>query len=136
MSPQMLQKCMVLFEKDIEMAMQRNLDLMPISKLAKIGSAGSQPSHCWRDLQRWLPKAVLPPLHYMFLPMRHAVLGRFFKKVPLMLPHHIFPAIFHHFPKMFDQLVYGSPDRCRQFWRAVKSSEQFRLCFFIDKQIF
>ena len=97
-----------------------------VSKLASLGTRGSCAQHIWRDLQKWLPKPKLPSLHYMFLPLYNSVLGRFSKSVPMILPHKLFPAIFHHYPIMFDKLVYGSRDHCRRFWKSVSNSEHFR----------
>ena len=126
MSPQKLQQAMELFQKDLECMKNNTLDMVGIASLASLGASGSQPSHCWRDLRTWLPKPKLPPLHWMFLPMHHNILGRFSKSVPMILPHKLFPAIFHHYPVMFDKLVYGSVDHCRKFWQSVRGSEQFR----------
>ena len=125
-SPQVLQKSMDLFEKDLESMAAGTLDVAAISKLASLGTNGPHAEHIWRDLQKWLPKPKLPSLHYMFLPLYNSVLGRFSKLVPMILPHKLFPAIFHHYPIMFDKLVYGSRDHCRRFWKSVSNSEHFR----------
>ena len=121
----MLQKAMNLFEKDLESMANGTLDVAAVSKLGSLGTRGSQPSHCWRDLVAWLPKPKLPALHYMFLPLYNQILGRFSKSLPIILLHKLFPAIFHHYPVMFDKLVYGSRDHCRRFWNSVRNSEHF-----------
>ena len=125
MSPQMLQKAMALFEKELEVIANGTLDMAGVAGLAGIGARGKYASNCWLDLESWLPKPKLPPLHYLFLPLHHNILGRITKFVPMILPHKLFPAIFHNYPSMFDKLV-GTADDCKRFWKSVSGSEQFR----------
>ena len=126
MSPQMLQKNMVLLEEDLSNMAHDALDVSGIRKLAGLGSRGIHSNNVWRDLVALLPTPKLPKLHYIFLPMRHNVLGRFSKNVPMILPHELFSTIYHHYPVMCDKLVYGSAETCQNFWRSVGGSEQFK----------
>ena len=130
-TPQNLQKCVELFEMDLEASRNGTLEMSGITKLAGLGARGARSQHCWSGLLAWLPKPNLPPLHWVFLPLHHNILGKFSKNMPMILPHKLFPAIWRHYPLMFDKLVYGSADHCRKFWRAVKGSEQFRSYTFV-----
>ena len=49
-SPQMLQKVMALMSADLQLHKEDLLDVNSIDKLAGIGSKGTYPQNCWRDL--------------------------------------------------------------------------------------
>ena len=128
-SPNMCQKVMHYLKADLEAMQQGNLDTWAVNKLAKCGSEGRHSCHVWRDMQKLLPTPKLPKLHYEFLPLKHLKRSEFFQSMPLILPHELFSAIYHHYPVMFDKLVYGSQATCNSFWKAVAGGEQFRsLC--------
>ena len=80
-SPQMLQHLMALFEDDLQMHERGMLQVRPIAKLANLGTSGRHPQHVWRDFKECLPTPRLPKLHYMWLPMKHNVLGNFSRQV-------------------------------------------------------
>ncbi len=125
-SPQMLQHLMALFEGDLQLHEKGLLRTEPITTFADLGSRGQHPQNIWVELKRHLPKPQLPKLHYMWLPMKHNVLGLFSRNVAMILPHELFPAIYHCYPGMWKNMIYGSVDTCREFWRAVSGSEHFR----------
>jgi len=125
-SPNQCQRMMALLRDDLQHMADGTLDTIAVQKLAKLGNSGRHAGNVWRDLKRMLPTPKLPKLHYEFLPLKHLKLGRFFKPMPMLLPHQLFQAIYHHYPVMFDKLVYGSGDSCSRFWRAVAGGEQFR----------
>ena len=59
-SPQMLQKTMDLFEKDLENHAQGKLDTDPIHKFASMGTRGTYANNIWRDFKALLPEPRLP----------------------------------------------------------------------------
>ena len=125
-SPQLLQKTMSLAVEDMHNHAAGILDIAHVEKLAGLGSDGRHENNIWRDLKNMLPAPKLPKLHYMFLPMQHTVLGRFWRSVPMLLPHELFSAIFHHYPVMWDKLILGSSGTCKKIWNAVRGSQHFR----------
>ena len=58
--------------------------------------------------------------------MQHNVLGRFFKKIPMLLPHELFGSIYNNYPVMWRKLVYPGEQTCQRFWNAVQGSPQFK----------
>jgi hypothetical protein len=124
-SPQLMQKLMAKMSDDLKLHKDGRLDVNSIDKLGGIGSKGAYPNHCWRDLQKLLPVPKLPKLHMLRLPMKHSSLGKFFRSVPMMLPHTLFAAIYEHYPVMWDRIIYGSRGTCIKFWQAVSGSQHF-----------
>ena len=59
-SPQLLQKVMALMSADLQLHKDGRLDVNSIDKLGGIGSKGTYPTNCWRDLQKLLPVPKLP----------------------------------------------------------------------------
>ena len=43
----------------------------------------------------------------------------------MLLPHTLFAAIYEHYPVMWEKIVYGSEQKCKDFWHAVRGSPQF-----------
>ena len=124
-SPQLLQKVMALYQADLKLLEEGKLDLKGIEKLAKLGSHGTQPSHCWRDLKAILPAVKLPSPKVVLFPLKHTNLGKFAQRLPLLLPHTLFAAIYNHFPEMWQKIVYPGALTCQRFWKAVSGSPQF-----------
>ena len=124
-SPQLLQKVMALMSADLQLHKDGRLDVNSIDKLGGIGSKGAYPQNCWRDFQKLLPVPKLPKLHMLRLPMKHSSLGKFFNKVPMMLPHTLFACIYEHYPVMWDRIIYGSRGTCIKFWKSVSGSQHF-----------
>ena len=79
----------------------------------------------WRDFKALLPEPKLPKLHDVLLPMVHNVLGMFRRKVPMMLPHELFAAIYKHYPDMWNNIIYGSAEHCKKFWHSVRKGAHF-----------
>ena len=125
-TPQLLQHTMALFEEDLQMHATGKLHMAPIEKLAGLGTRGQHGNNVWRDLKACLPEPRLPKLHYLWLPMKHNVLGRFAKNVAMILPHELFSAIYHCYPGMWTKMIYGSEATCKNFWGAVSDSEHYR----------
>ena len=83
-------------------------------------------NNMWHELLTQLPSPKMPRLHEFQCPMKHAILGFFWKPVKILLPHELFACIYHSFPKVWTAFVYHSKQRCRQFWQDVCDTEQFR----------
>ena len=124
-TPQLLNKVMLLLVKDLELLQAGKLDVSGIHKLAKMGSSGHHSQHIWRDFVQLLPKPKLPKLQMVMFPLKHTNLGRFSKALPLLLPHTLFAAIYNHYPVMWQRIVYPGALTCQRFWRAVSGSPQF-----------
>ena len=124
-SPQLLQKVMLLMQHDMKLLQEGKLDVTGIENLADMGSKGLHPNNVWRDLKKLLPKPKLK-LQMIKLPMKHTSLGKFVNSVPMLLPHTLFATIYEHYPQMFTKMVYGSAQTCRNFWAAVQDSPQFQ----------
>ena len=124
-SPQLLQKVMALYKADLDLLEAGKLDISSIHKLAGLGSHGNLPNNCWRDLKRILPAVKLPSPRVVLFPLKHTNLGRFAQRLPLLLPHTLFAAIYNHFPAMWQRIVYPGALTCQRFWKAVSGSPQF-----------
>ena len=124
-TPQLLNKVMLLLVKDLELLEAGKLDVSGIHKLAGLGSKGVHPENTWRDFRAFLPKPKLPKLQMVMFPLKHTNLGRFSKALPLLLPHTLFAAIYNHYPAMWQRVVYPGALTCQKFWRAVSGGPHF-----------
>ena len=124
-SPQLLQKVMLLYKADLELLEAGKLDVSGIHKMAKLGCSGRFPNNVWGELKTLLPKTHLPKLQMVLFPLKHTNLGRFAERLPLLLPHTLFAAIYNHYPEMWQRIVYPGALTCQKFWRAVSGSPQF-----------
>ena len=125
-SPQLLQKVMELFEQDLDNHAKGKLNTDPIHKFASMGTKGTYANNIWRDFKALLPEPKLPKLHDVLLPMVHNVLGVFRRKVPMILPHELFAAIYKHYPDMWNKIIYGGSEHCKQFWNSVRKGPHFQ----------
>ena len=125
-SPQLLRKVMELLHQDLQLHGEGHLDVDHIKKLAKLGHWGQYPNNVWTELKKILPTPKLPRLHFVWLPFKHLTLGKITRQVPLLLPHQVFGAIYQHYPAIWQQIVYGSQAKCKEFWSAVRPSPQFQ----------
>jgi hypothetical protein len=110
---------------DLELFAAGHLDKDHLDKLADLGSKGVHSNNVWSQLKNMLPTPKLPPLQMIHLPIKHTTLGKIWAWVPMLLPHVLFAAIYEHYPVMWQKIVYGSAERCKEFWHAVKGSPQF-----------
>ena len=123
-SAQVLQKVMELCLIDLQNHKDGTLDVGLIQDLAKMGSHGLHPSNVWRDFMQALPPPKLPALHELKTPMKHNVLGLFWKPTYMLLPHELFAAIYHRFPAMWSASIF-TVEKCRSFWNGVKGGAHF-----------
>ena len=100
------------------------LEIDLLKDLAKVGSHGLFPNNVWRDFLNALPKPKLPALHELRTPMKHPVLGLFFKPTYMMLPHELFAAIYTSFPRIWGDSIFNL-QKCRSFWNSVKGGAHF-----------
>ena len=126
MSPQLMGKLMRMVEGDLMKMQAGKLDMVPITKLASIGSRGVHPNNCWQDLKRILPEPKLPKLFHLQLPLVHTSMGRFTHSVPMLLPHQLFASLHKHYSDKFTEMFLGSRTNNKKFWAAVKDSPQFK----------
>ena len=121
--PQLLHKLMSLVADDPKLYNAGNLDTAHIHKFAGLGTNGVHPDNTW---QKAVPTTTAAKVASVCSPMKHIVLGRFFKYVPMLLPHELSSATCTHYPEMWSNIVYPRQQICQRFWRAVQGSEQFR----------
>ena len=74
LSPQLLQKVMLLYKADLKLLAEGCLDLKGVDALAKMGSNGTYSENVWRDFLKLLPKPKLPRLQLVRFPSRLAKL--------------------------------------------------------------
>ena len=125
-SPQILQKTMDLFMKDLDAHKENRLDTSGVKELASIGTWGAHANNVWRDFKNHLPALRLPQLHVFRIPFVHSVFGYMYKPTSMLLPHELFAAMFKSYPAMFKQCVYPGRDTCMRFWNSVKGGLHFR----------
>ena len=91
-----------------------------------MGSSGAHPNNVSRDFFRNMSSQRLPRPQSLSIPLLHSTVGRFWKPMKMIYPHEMFSCIYHNYPEIWSQCIYGSEDRCREFWRAVSGGQQFR----------
>ena len=124
-SPQLMRKVMFLMDQDLQAHKEGVLNVAGIKHLGGLGHNGQYPQNVWTELKRCLPKPKLPALQSFWMPMKHITLGKITRQVPMLLPHTLFACIYEHYPEMWQRIVYGSQEKCKNFWNAVKDSPQF-----------
>jgi len=87
--------------------------------LATMGAKGQCRGNMARDIFRQFPKTRLPQPSSFHVPVRHKILGRGNPKLPFLLPHELFSAIYHQYPKAFRRLI-APPGEVERFWEDVK----------------
>lgn len=125
LSPQLMQKIMSLLKADLALFQDGCLDTAHIDKLAGLGCNGTYPNNIWSQFKAMLPQPKLPKLQMIWLPMKHTTLGKITKLMPMLLPHTLFSAIYHHYPDMWQRIFYPGAEKCKEFWHAVRDSPHF-----------
>ena len=91
--------------------------------LSTIGSAGSNPNNCNRDLLTKLSAPMLSHAQSMHsFPMKHPRAGSFTHGQKLMLPHEVFANIYEHYPSTFRDKILGGEGELQKFWRSMRGS--------------
>ena len=123
MPPQEVQHIAELIIQDIKNLQGPGLDLSLLTMLASIGSDGTSPQNCHRDLLSRLPKLGLPSMSLLKVPLSHAVFGISEAMSGIVWPHQFFAALYHNHRDMFFTYVVPSLDTMREFWEAVKGRD-------------
>ena len=124
-SPQTVQKLMALLLRDIQSAVDGNLDMTMVDALAGLGSSGTYPQNMHRSLMHSIGNHKLPTPHSFLAPFRHTVLGYFKRSADMILPHELFAAIYHCYKQVWVHRICPSGERLAEFWDAVKDGAQF-----------
>jgi hypothetical protein len=91
--------------------------------LADMGHQGQNRGNMSRDIFTRLPRTRLPKLRHFRVPVRHKLLGRGNPQLPFLLPHELFSAIYHKYPKSFLKLI-APPGQVEKFWDDVKGGHR------------
>ena len=98
-------------------AVQDGLHHPEVVRLSQVGSMGSQPSHCSRDLVRSLGPAFaeLPAMSSIKVPVvGHKVAEPLELKLEVQFPHDVFAHYSKH-PQEFQQ-IFGTDEELQAFW--------------------
>eukprot|EP00959_Pyramimonas_sp_CCMP1952_P050175 1048423-Pyramimonas_sp.AAC.1 len=93
------------------------------SKWASLGSSGTNPSNCHRDLIRWCSNrgVILEPVEIDITCKAARDHGEEKKKFSVLYPHEIFGAIFQAGPKAFQYMMMGGDQaQLKAFWEHEK----------------
>ena len=85
-----------------------------------VGSGGTLPNHCHRDLLLRMPGVLMPKLHHFDIPLVHQIAGKRFPSTHMILPHELFSCIYHYYPTAFFTYILPSTDILESFWDSVK----------------
>ena len=125
-TPQLMQKVLSLVLEDLKDHASGRLNINQVQDLAGLGSNGTYANNVWVEFKKKLPQPKLPKLHVFQCPLKHSLLGLFSKPMHMILPHELLSAVYHNYPMMFQDMVYGSEATCVKFWNSVKGGEHFR----------
>jgi len=125
LSPQMVQHLMSLFRQDLQAHKEGKLDLDMPEELASLGCDGRFPNNCARDLESKLPRTKMPKPFAFKCPLKHTVLGFMHFDLHMILPHELFSAIYHCYPKAWNNFIYPGAETCKKFWRQVQGGMHF-----------
>ena len=121
----MLQRIMALFLVDLQAAADGSLDITKVQDFANLGYGGRHPQHMNKQLTDSLRGHQLPSPHNFMVPLRHTVLGYFYRALDMVLPHELFAAIFHFYPAAWISSICPGPETVQKFWRSVQNGIQF-----------
>ena len=102
---------------------ERNAKKATRDALANMGAQGQNRGNMSRDICRKLPKTRWPKVRYFRMPVRHKLVGRGNPQLPFLLPHELFSAIYHKYPKAFRRLI-APPGQVEKFWDDVKGGHR------------
>ena len=97
----------------------KNLNTELLDVLAELGTGGTNPNLCLRDLGRRLPVNPMPPLRRQPIAIDHPVLGKSRPDFFFIDPHEFFSVLYHNYPKAFFRFLVPSMADLEGFWDAV-----------------
>ena len=125
-SPQRAQEIADLAMKDFNRVQETGNDriLNDIRALAAVGSHGAHSGKCHSDLMGKVGNISKLPQPYQVkidlkAPMSTSIQG-------IMLPHEMFSAIFHFYPKVWLSSIMPSKETLKKFWGAVSGHPQMK----------
>jgi hypothetical protein len=122
-SAQRLQEVAQAAVQDIDGFAEGLVDVGNLKQMAKIGAAGHHQNKCYVDLMRHSEgTAKLPNPFICKLPFREPVHEAL---QSMLLPHELFAAIYHNYPRAWQQSLVPSEARLMAFWEAQKDHPQF-----------
>ena len=106
LSPRDVQKIAELALLDVESALEQQCGLEDLRVLSSLGSRGSHPNNCSRDLERALSSNTMPDPYSVMLPLANNS-GRGFKEFEqrFLLPHDLFALLFKDYNAAFQKHV-------------------------------
>ena len=119
-TPQMINQMMLLFRDDLAAYSGTGMSLQMVDLLCGLGSGGTLPNHCHRDLLLRMPGVLMPKLHPFDIPLVHQIAGKIFPSTHMILPHELFSCIYHYYPTAFFTYILPSTDILESFWDSVK----------------
>ena len=121
-SPQFVQKVAKLACDDIQNARKYDSDLEDLTVLSKLGSSGTYPNKMHQELMHKVVEPKLPKPFYATVPCAkpwdEQIQG-------MMLPHEVFSAIYHHYPRAWKQRILPDTTELKQFWAEMQDHPQF-----------
>ena len=128
MSPQLVQQIAAKAHLDTQVLLDKhNLTdrFVGIKELSEIGTSGTYPNTCKRDLYNLLTGVALGKPTDVQLPLTNAsgALARPYDQ-QIYFPHVWFSEMFEHYPEAFSLKVAPSREKLCEFWDAVQDHPQ------------
>lgn len=120
MSPQELQHMADLIEQDLRNLLAGGLDMRLLKTLSGLGSKGSSPQHCHRDLLTRLPTPKLGTMSTFKIYLEHSVFGVSEAMSGIVWPHELFANLYHHHNAAFFTYMVPSLEILKNFWGQVR----------------
>ena len=120
LAPQMINQMMQLFKSDLAAYSGTGMSLQMVDLLCELGSGGTIPGNCHRDLLLRMPGVLMPKLHHFDIPLVHSIAGKLFPSTHMILPHELFSCIYHYYPTAFFTYILPSTAILESFWDSVK----------------
>ena len=125
-SPQMVQHTMHLCREDLRAHDANRLNTRMIDRLAELGTSGLYPNNINRQLCDAIPRPNMPAPHSFRVPLRHSTIGLFFSLMDMILPHELFAAIYHYYPKCWREHICPSEARVHKNWRSMQGGAAYK----------
>ena len=122
MSPQELQHMAELIEQDLKNLLAGGLDMRLLKTLSGLGSKGSSPQHCHRDLLTRLPTPKLGTMSTFKIYLEHSVFGVSEAMSGIVWPHELFANLYHHHNAAFFTYMVPSLEILKNFWGQARGA--------------